>query len=80
MAVCPSLHELLHRDANSTQHQCVVTLFAHGQVDTASVDVSVVEPVACIETTAPFSFSIFAPAIADLPAGRAPPVSVSSLT
>ena len=78
MAACPSLHELIHKDANAPDHQCVVTLFAHGQVDTASVDVSAVEPVASIETTAPFQFSIFAPAIADLPAGRAPPVFVSS--
>jgi len=78
MAACPSLHELIHQDANSSQHQCVVTLFAHGQVDSASVDVSTAVPPASVETAVPFEFSVFAPAIGNLPAGRAPPVSVSS--
>jgi len=77
MAACPSLHELLHQDAKTSDHQCVVTLFAHGQVDSASVDVSVVAPPVSIETTPQFEFSVFATAI-DLPAGRGPPASVSS--
>jgi len=78
MAACPSLHELVHQDANSAQHQCAVTLFAHGQVDSASVDVSTAAPLISVETTPQFELSVFAPAIADLPAGRAPPVFVSS--
>ena len=79
MAVCPALHELIHRDASSADHQCAVTLFAHGQVDSATVEVLPVAPTVSIETTAQFEFSIFTPAIENLPAGRAPPVSVSSL-
>lgn len=78
MAACPALHELIHQDASSSQHQCVVTLFAHGQVDSASVEVSTVAPLVSVETTPQFQFSVFAPAIENLPAGRGPPVSVSS--
>ena len=78
MAASPTLHEWIHSDAGSTDHQCVVTLFAHGQVDSATVETSAVTPVVSGETTPPIVFSTFAPAIENLPAGRAPPVSVSS--
>jgi hypothetical protein len=30
-----ALHRLIHSDANSAEHQCAVTLFAHGQVNAA---------------------------------------------
>src|SRR5258708_1726730 len=73
MAACPSLHELIHQDANAPEHQCMVTLFAHGQVDSATVDVAAVEPLISIEPTSQFDFSVFAPAIENLPAGRGPP-------
>ena len=75
MAACPALHELIHQDADSAQHHCAVTLFAHGQVDSATVDVSPVAPTTSIETTPQILFSVFAPAIENLPAGRAPPAS-----
>lgn len=78
MAVCPALHELIHQDAQSAQHECAVTLFAHGQVDSAAVDVPVPAPIILVEVRTHTEFSIFAPAIDGLPAGRAPPVSVSS--
>jgi len=29
------LHQVIHPDAHSPQHQCVFTLFAHGQLDAA---------------------------------------------
>jgi len=32
MAAVPALHELVHRDADQADHQCAVTLFAHGNV------------------------------------------------
>jgi hypothetical protein len=38
----PQLHKLLHPDADSPDHNCAVTLFAHGQVDAASVSTVVV--------------------------------------
>ena len=30
LAVCPELHEWLHPDAGHEDHECAVTLFAHG--------------------------------------------------
>jgi hypothetical protein len=74
MAASPALHELIHKDADSTAHQCVVTLFAHGQVDSATVEISAVTPSASIETTPQIVFSVFVSVLENLPAGRAPPV------
>ena len=79
MAACPQLHEWLHADAGQTSHQCAATLFAHGQMDAAAVDISVVAPSAALEIISQFYFSVFSPAIENLPAGRAPPISVSPL-
>ena len=76
MAACPALHELIHQDAGQTDHQCVVTLFAHGQVDSASVDIAPAAPVIASTTTPQVEFSILVPTIGNLPAGRAPPVSL----
>jgi hypothetical protein len=33
MAVFPALHALVHPDCSDPDHECAVTLFAHGQVD-----------------------------------------------
>ncbi|MDR3460638.1 MAG: hypothetical protein P4N60_24680 [Verrucomicrobiae bacterium] len=76
LAASPSLHEWVHADAATEGHQCAVTLFAHGQVDSATVEVAAITPLVSIETTSQFEFSVFAPAIGNLPAGRAPPVSL----
>jgi hypothetical protein len=35
LAVCPTLHELIHHDADDEHHDCAVTLFLAGQVDQA---------------------------------------------
>jgi len=78
LAAAPALHELLHADAGHEDHHCAVTLFAHGQVDSATVEVAAVKPVVLVEATLPILFSVFASAIENLPAGRAPPVFVSS--
>ena len=74
MAASPSLHELIHQDAGKPDHECAVTMFAHGQVDSAAVDVPVVAPPAFVETVPAAVISVFSPAIEHLPAGRAPPV------
>ncbi len=79
LAANDSLHKLLHADAGKASHACAVTLFAHSQVDSATGEVSASVPLVSIETTAPLVISVFAPAIENLPAGRAPPVSVSPL-
>jgi hypothetical protein len=38
----PELHKLIHADAGSPDHNCAITLFAHGQVATANVSVAIV--------------------------------------
>jgi hypothetical protein len=73
MAACPALHELIHKDAGKVDHDCAVTMFAHGKVDSATVEISAVTPSASIETPPQIVISVFAPAIENLPAGRAPP-------
>jgi len=74
MAACPSLHELIHHEAGEPGHECAVTLFAHGQVDSATVDVPIIATTIPCAAIPLVSFSAFAPAIESLPAGRAPPV------
>lgn len=38
LAVCPSLHELIHPDADDEHHDCAVTLFLAGQVEQPAVE------------------------------------------
>jgi hypothetical protein len=38
LVVCPSLHELIHHDADDEHHDCAVTLFLAGQVEQPIVD------------------------------------------
>ena len=46
LAVCPSVHELIHHDADDEHHDCAVTLFLAGQVEQAFIDpVILSEPV-----------------------------------
>lgn len=77
MAVCPSLHELIHKDADSLDHQCAVTMFAHGQVDSTLIDVAMVVPPDYMVMAPLAKISAFSPAIEYLPAGRGPPAAFS---
>lgn len=79
MVVSPALHELAHKDAGQASHQCVVTLFAHGLVDSAPGEISVVAPIVPVEAIPQLLVSVYSPAIEHLPAGRAPPVSPAPL-
>ncbi len=38
LVVDPSLHELIHHDADDEHHDCAVTLFLGGQVDQPALD------------------------------------------
>jgi hypothetical protein len=38
LVVCPSLHELIHHDADDEYHDCAVTLFLAAQVEQPIVD------------------------------------------
>jgi hypothetical protein len=73
MAASPALHERIHHDAGKADHECVVTLFAHGHVDSVDCAVPVAVPAAGIETTASIIFSVPGTALENLPPGRAPP-------
>jgi len=74
MAACPTLHELIHHDADKPGHECAVTMFAHGKVDSAAVDVSLPVPTVSVEVEPQIEFSVFSQAVENLPLGRAPPV------
>lgn len=77
MAVCPALHELIHKDAGKADHHCAVTLLAQGKMHSVTCEIVPPEPTLLVETTKPFSTSVFSSAIENLPQGRAPP-AVSS--
>ena len=78
LAACSALHELIHKDASKTGHECAVTMFAHGKVESATVEVSAIVPTASIENAPQIEFSVFSTAIENLPQGRAPPATLFS--
>ena len=78
LAASSTLHELIHKDADRASHTCSVTLFAHGQVDSVSGDVSVPAPATSIETAPSIIFSVPGTSIENLPPGRGPPAVISS--
>ena len=78
MAACPALHELIHKDADKAGHECAVTMFAHGKVESATVEVPAIVPAASIESAPQIEFSVFSTTIDNLPPGRAPPAIISS--
>jgi hypothetical protein len=48
LAVCPSLHELIHHDADDEHHDCAVTLFLAGQVEHPATDPIVIAKPAAV--------------------------------
>jgi hypothetical protein len=44
LAASPSLHEWVHHDSDSCDHECAVTAFVGGQVDLASIDIALGVP------------------------------------
>jgi hypothetical protein len=74
MAASPELHQRIHHDADAPDHECAVTMFAHGQTDAAPVDVPIVASLILIETVFPVEISAFCPSVLNLPADRGPPV------
>src|SRR6202049_1360320 len=49
LAVCPSVHELIHHDADDEHHDCAVTLFLAGQVEQAFIDTIIIRQPAPVE-------------------------------
>jgi hypothetical protein len=78
MAACPALHELIHKNADKAGHECAVTMFAHGKVESATVEIPAIVPTSSIESAPQIEFSVFSTTIENLPPGRAPPAVISS--
>lgn len=69
-----ALHKLLHADADSIDHHCAVTLFAHGQVSAAEAIAPLVAFVAALFFLLPILRSAEIPSPAyRFSASRAPP-------
>jgi hypothetical protein len=79
LASSEALHKLVHHDADEADHECAVTLFAHGHVDSTTCDIPLVTPTVRVETTPHLEFFVFSTAIENLPPGRAPPAVSSPL-
>jgi hypothetical protein len=73
LASSEALHKLIHHDADEAGHECAVTLFAHGHVDSTTCDIPLVTPTVRVETTPHLEFFVVSPTIENLPPGRAPP-------
>jgi hypothetical protein len=76
-AAAPALHRAIHHDCDKIDHDCAITIFAHGNVEPATCDVPVVVPTIGIKTSPLLEFSVFSTGIKNLPFGRAPPSVVS---
>ena len=75
MATCPELHQLIHHDADEPGHECAVTMFLHGQVDSVVVAVAASLPIGPIELPPVRVTSVFSAPREMLPPGRGPPSS-----
>lgn len=74
VAACPALHLWLHPDAGQPDHECAVTLFVHGALETSATIALVVAPLLLITGLARRADSpdLIAPRYRLCP-GRAPP-------
>ena len=76
LAACPAAHEWFHHDAGHEDHECAVTLFAHGVTTAlAVVAVAVVAWRLIGRVDAPKREFQLPASTRLLPPGRAPPVS-----
>jgi hypothetical protein len=73
MVASPGLHELLHADADQAGHECAVTMFLHGQVDSAVVLVAIALPAPPVEFSPLPAIAVFPTRTDALPPGRGPP-------
>jgi hypothetical protein len=78
MAASPALHELIHVDAGQPDHHCTVTLFAHGQVDSAVCEIAAPTiSIRWISARPPVTLPAVDPLVVLLPPSRAPPASLA---
>jgi hypothetical protein len=76
LAASPTLHEWVHTDAGQTEHQCAVTLFAHGQMDASVAVAAAAVPSSPADFFPQPSVSVSSTIVETLPPGRGPPVSL----
>ncbi|HTS17959.1 MAG TPA: hypothetical protein VMP11_10330 [Verrucomicrobiae bacterium] len=78
MAASPALHELIHVDAGQPDHHCTVTLFAHGQVDSAVGEIVTPTILArWIDVCPSVTLLVVDSFVVLLPPGRAPPAALA---
>ncbi len=71
-----TLHKLIHPDADSADHQCAITMFAHGQVNSVETVVTVSVLVAAIFFFLPaLQSAVFSSFDYCLSSSRAPPLA-----
>jgi hypothetical protein len=58
LVVCPTLHELIHHDADNEHHDCAVTLFLAGQVEQPAIDPIVITKPALVPVPLDQSYEI----------------------
>lgn len=73
LAVSPALHARLHHDADKADHECAVTMFAHGKLQIASSPLVLVAPPYFIDTKISEPVSPSLEISYRLLPGRAPP-------
>ena len=73
LAASPSLHERFHSDAGHAEHQCAVTLFAHGQVDSADAAPPLLKPEPAIFHSVSWTETILVSTDIHILPGRGPP-------
>jgi hypothetical protein len=72
--VCLPLHAWLHGGTIADDDNCAVVAIAHGKVDSVDCAIPILASVISVEVAPRIELSAFSPAIACLPAGRAPPL------
>lgn len=77
MVALPGLHAWFHPDASDPDHECAVTLFAHGQVEAASPAVAVQRAPERLIVSDPLPSAIFVSADFRLLPSRGPPASLA---
>ena len=76
-AASPALHQALHSDAKSPDHQCIISVLAHGQIDISSNDAPVCRIPDSFGYTPTFQLSFCVGSVEFLPPGRGPPLFLS---
>lgn len=73
MVVFPGLHHLVHSDSSRPDHECAITLLAHGQVNSSETTVPLVRPDSVTVLTQSLPQAAFVSTDVRLLPGRGPP-------